>query len=150
MLALISEIINFLEYRISLIIKFSSFFPVWKFGLIVVDCTLIARIKPRIYANRKKGGVRWLEWVLCKPPLPDVRSRDRNLFLNRQYECFQTIECRRTTQRRTKQLGQSVAGSLVEIHVPDVTWSVNKTNLIARLVKSACISSVDANRRNER
>ena len=33
----------------------------------------------------------------------------------------QTIECRRTTQRRTKQLGHSVAGSLVEIHVPDVT-----------------------------
>ena len=51
-----------------------------------------------------------------------------------QAQVIQTIECRRTTQRQTKQLGLSVAGSLVEIHVSDVTGSVNKTNLIARLV----------------
>ena len=41
----------------------------------------------------------------------------------------------RTTQRRIKLLGLSVAGSLVkEILVPDVTLSVDKTKLIARLV----------------
>ena len=46
----------------------------------------------------------------------------------RSYKCLkkQTIECRRTTQRRTKQLGHSVAGSLVEIHVPDVTCKQNQ------------------------
>ena len=42
-------------------------------------------------------------------------------FLDWIWTKLQTIECRRTTQRRTKQLGHSVAGSLVEIHVPDVT-----------------------------
>ena len=41
----------------------------------------------------------------------------------------------RTTQRRIKLLDLSVAGSLVkEILVPDVTLSVDKTKLIARLV----------------
>ena len=41
----------------------------------------------------------------------------------------------RTTQRRKKLLDLSVAGSLVkEILLPDVTLSVDKTKLFARLV----------------
>ena len=38
----------------------------------------------------------------------------------------QTIECRRTTQRRTKQLGHSVAGSLAEIHVRHLKCKQNQ------------------------
>ena len=43
----------------------------------------------------------------------------------------QTFE---TTQRQTKLLGYSVAESLLEILVPDVTGSVNRTNLIVLVV----------------
>ena len=50
-----------------------------------------------------------------KAPETNTKARARNSTSQ------QTIECRRTTQRRTKQLGHSAAGSLVEIHVPDVT-----------------------------
>ena len=49
--------------------------------------------------------------------------------------CIKNVWMQRTTQRRIKLLDLSVAGSLVkEILVPDVTLSVDKTKLIARLV----------------
>ena len=48
---------------------------------------------------------------------------------------LKNVWMQRTTQRRIKLLDLSVAGSLVkEILVPDVTLSVDKTKLIARLV----------------
>ena len=53
----------------------------------------------------------------------------------KQTKILKNVWMQRTTQRRIKLLDLSVAGSLVkEILVRDVTLSVDKTKLIARLV----------------
>ena len=60
----------------------------------------------------------------------------------------QTIECKRTTQRRTKQLGHSVAGSLVEIHVPDYSTCIHSSpdlsifGSIFTINCSVCVTSI--------
>ena len=59
----------------------------------------------------------------------------QNIFVTNPRMVLKNVWMQRTTQRRIKLLDLSVAGSLVkEILVPDVTLSVDKTKLIARLV----------------